>query len=357
MAALPQWELTMKVTQLLGLRGPWCCQICRDTDCLVSRSYDPIRVLFQASCSWRSDGLFGQSFSIAPPVQALTGLPCLGPFSVFHLKGPPWIRSYSVVQCLRHLTRQALYCSAADSGSGAREAMVVAPPLHVTQQYRLASMAAWFSSTSIPHHSLLPHTPQSISLQSSAALTLGVLHNAQTPAPSPCGFQRTCVPVQDMHGCSKVCLSLFPFRLPQTSCFISALNVSPLTDSCPKVGIGPLLQICHQLRAGPVLPTLLFFPLVPSSYRVLRGSIYSLRWSGAPVCSQLVFCMHFCVWRCLPDASVETDVLHIHLLLCHLVLLMLYLYKMPSVCLAHGRPSRYDSLGALCASLTYVAGK
>ena len=28
-------------------------------------------------------------------------------------------------------------------------------------------------------------------------------------------------------------------------------------------------------------------------------------WSGPPVCSQLVFCIHFCVWRCVPDVSVE----------------------------------------------------
>ena len=31
-------------------------------------------------------GLFGQSFSIAPPIQALRGLPCLGSFSVQHIR-------------------------------------------------------------------------------------------------------------------------------------------------------------------------------------------------------------------------------------------------------------------------------
>jgi len=45
-------------------------------------------------------------------------------------------------------------------------------------------------------------------------------------------------------------------------------------------------------------------------------------WSGTPVYSQLMFCMYFCVWRCIPDVSMERDVLHIHLLLCHLVLLL-----------------------------------
>ena len=42
------------------------------------RSYGPFTVLFQASCSWQSEGLFGQSFSGAPPIQALRGFPCLG---------------------------------------------------------------------------------------------------------------------------------------------------------------------------------------------------------------------------------------------------------------------------------------
>ena len=38
--------------------------------------------LFLSLCSWRSDGLFGQYFSVVPPVQAFRGLPCLGPCSV-----------------------------------------------------------------------------------------------------------------------------------------------------------------------------------------------------------------------------------------------------------------------------------
>ena len=97
----------MKVVQLLGLWGPWWRQVCRDTYCLRGRSYGPIRVFFRASCSWQSEGLFGQSFSIAPPIQALRGLPCLGSFSaaqgIRHKEGLPWLGSYSVVQCLKHL--------------------------------------------------------------------------------------------------------------------------------------------------------------------------------------------------------------------------------------------------------------
>ena len=84
-AAPPQWELSVKVAQLLGLQGPWKRQVCRDKDCFCCRSYGSIRVFFWASCSWPSEGLFGQSFSIALPVQALRGLPCLGSFSVVRL--------------------------------------------------------------------------------------------------------------------------------------------------------------------------------------------------------------------------------------------------------------------------------
>ena len=42
---------------------------------------------------------------------------------------------------------------------GEREAMVMAPPPSVAQQYRLASTAAWLSSTGTSHHHLLPDIP------------------------------------------------------------------------------------------------------------------------------------------------------------------------------------------------------
>ena len=57
-ATLPQGGLSVKAAQLLGLRAPWQHQVCRDVDCLCGRSYGPIRVFFQASCIWRSEGLF-----------------------------------------------------------------------------------------------------------------------------------------------------------------------------------------------------------------------------------------------------------------------------------------------------------
>ena len=124
----------------------------------------------------------------------------------------------------------------------------------------------------------------SVSPKSTAALALGLLYNPQTPAPSLFLFQGTCIPVQGMYGCCKDCLILIPFRLPQISCFILSLKCfSSDSDSCPTVGIRPLLEFPHPLRVGPVLLTLLFFPLVPSFYRVLRGSIYPFPLAG-PSC-------------------------------------------------------------------------
>ena len=75
---------------------------------------------------------------------------------------------------------------------------------------------------------------------------------------------------------------------------ISLKCASSDSDNCPSEGIRPLLQFLHPPRAGPVLLTLLFFPLVPSLLSFARFYVLFL-WSGTPVRSQLVFCMHFCV--------------------------------------------------------------
>ena len=137
-------------------------------------------------------------------------------------------------------------------------------------------MTAWLSSTNSYFTS-----PQFVSLQSTAALALVLLHNSYSPAPSHCTFQGTSVPVQGMYGCGKDCLILIPFRLPLISCFTLSLKCfSSDSDNCPDVGIGPLLQFPRPPRVVPVLLILLFSPspLVPLSSRVLRGSIYSFPW-------------------------------------------------------------------------------
>ena len=92
-AALPQGELSMKMVYCLAFEDPggskWAGTWTASAEGLVTFSES----FFRASCSWRSEGLFGQSFSVALPVQTLRGLPCLGSFSVErcirHLKGHP----------------------------------------------------------------------------------------------------------------------------------------------------------------------------------------------------------------------------------------------------------------------------
>ena len=181
---------------------------------------------------------------------------------------------------------QPLYCSADNAGVLARE----------TQQYHLASVAARLSSTAISHHDLLPHIP-SIGLSAvNSSPRPGIASQSLYSSSQLLHFLETCVPVRGMYGCGKDCLILIPFRLPQISCFTLSLKCfSSDSDNYPNVGTGPLLQFPHLLRAGPVLLTLLFFPLVLLSYQVLYGLYILFHWSDAPFCSQLVFCMHFCV--------------------------------------------------------------
>ena len=140
----------------------------------------------------------------------------------------------------------------------------MAPP---TMQYRLASTAAQLSSTGISHHSLLPHIP-SIRLSAiNSSPCPGIAPQSLNSSSQPLHLPGDLIPFRNMYGCSKDCLILIPFRLPQISCFTLSLKCfSSDSDSCPDMGIRTLLQFPHPPRAGPVLLTLLFLPLVPSSY-------------------------------------------------------------------------------------------
>ena len=132
-------------------------------------------------------------------------------------------------------------------------------------------------------------SPLAAFLQSIAALAQGLFLNPYAPGLSCCA-KGTCFPVRGMYGCGKDCLILIPFRLSQISCFILSLKCfSSDPDNCPNVGIGPHLRFQHPPRAGPVLVTLLFFPLVPLSYRVF-ACFYILFSSGQVVPSALSCC-------------------------------------------------------------------
>ena len=135
-------------------------------------------------------------------------------------------------------------------------------------------MAAWLSSTSISHHNLLPHIP---------LIHLSTVNSSPRPgiAPQSLNSSSQLLPLPGDLCVSRVCMAvartaiLIPFRPPEISCFTLSLKCfSSDSDNRPDVGIRPLLPFPHPPRAGPVLLTLLFSPLVPSSYRVLWGSIY-----------------------------------------------------------------------------------
>ena len=164
----------------------------------------------------------------------------------------------------------------------------------MTQQYHLASMAAQLSSRAFPTTISSLTSPQSISAVNSSPQP-GI-----TPQPLNSSSQTLHLP-RDLHSCPgyvwlRQGLILIPFRLPQINCFTVSLKCfSSDSDNCPNVGIRPLLQFPHLRRAGPVLLTLLFSPwfLPPAEFCVGLDILFC--WSGTPVPSHLVFCMHFCV--------------------------------------------------------------
>ena len=130
--------------------------------------------------------------------------------------------------------------------------------------------------------------------------------------------------LSDVYDCGKECLILIPFRLPQINCF-------RLINSQPKIF---LLWSRQLIPCGDRTPTLVLpptegrprpnnipVPPTPSSFTLPNFVVLYIifLWSGTPVSSQLLFCTHFCVWRCILDVSVERNVLHFQLLFCHFV--------------------------------------
>ena len=153
-----------------------------------------------------------------------------------------------------------------------RESMVMAPP----PTRDSAVLPCFHGCPAFLHRHFPPQSPPlhtlNLSLSSQQQpLALGLLHNPWTPAPSRCTFQGIYVPVWSMYGCSKDCI---PFRLPQISCFTLSLKCFSSDSVAQMWGSDPCFSSPTLQGGVPVLLTLLFFSLVPSSYRVLCGSIY-----------------------------------------------------------------------------------
>ena len=158
-------------------------------------------------------------------------------------------------------------------------------------------MDAWLSSTGISHHDLLPHLPLICLSTVNSSPQPGITPHSPNSSSSCCAFQGTHIPVWGMYGYSKDCLIFIPFRLPQISCFTLSLKCfSSDSDNCPDVGIRPLLQFPPSAKGMSSLSNIPVSP--PRSFVLLSFCVvlYILFcWSGTPVDSELVFCMHFCI--------------------------------------------------------------
>ena len=158
---------------------------------------------------------------------------------------------------------QPLDCSDANVGvCVGREALAMAPP-----PTRVSAVSPCFCGyLTFFHWHFPPLSPPShpfgssiCSQQQPSLWDCSTIPKLQLPATVP--SRGPSVPVQGMYDCGKDCLSLIPFRLPQISWFTLSLKCFfSGSDSCPSVGIGPLLQFPHLLRAGSILLTLLFSP-------------------------------------------------------------------------------------------------
>ena len=133
---------------------------------------------------------------------------------------------------------QPLYCSAASAGMwGERGYGDGSTSYTCLSSIPLLPWLPSFPPQAFPIKISSLTSPRSVLPQSTAAITLELLHNPSAPASSCCALQGTCFPVRGMYGCGKDCLILIPFRLPQISCFTLSLKltqtIAPLTGLDP----------------------------------------------------------------------------------------------------------------------------
>ena len=181
-------------------------------------------------------------------------------------------------------------------------------PLSSTPNAWLSSIALlpWlldFPPQAFPITTCCLRSPRSASLQSTAALALGLLHNPCIPAPRHC--------LGDLCPCLGYDYSKdwFSFHLGchRSAVSLSALNVSPLTQTIALMWGQMPASFSPTAEAGPVL---VFPPLVPLSYRVFHPSIYcfpavrySCLLSGGVLQALLCLKVHswcICGKRCTP---------------------------------------------------------
>ena len=161
----------------------------------------------------------------------------------------------------------------------------------MTQQCRLASMAAWLSSPGISHHNLLPHIP---------LIHLSAVNSSPRPEIAPQSPNSSSSPQclagdlcpcpgcvwlpQGLSGCRRSAVSLL------------ALDVSSLTQTVVLLwGRDPCFspppaEGRSSSTGTPVPPTQ---SLRPTKFCLALRILFL--WTGPPVRSQLVVCVHVCV--------------------------------------------------------------
>ena len=208
---------------------------------------------------------------------------------------------------------------------GEREAMVMAPrDSAVSPCFHgcLAFLHRHFPPRSPPSH---PLCPPLCSQQQPSHWECSTIPKLQLPATAP-SRRPAFLPSICMAAARTVWVS-FHLGCHRSAVSLSALNVSSLTQTVALLwGSDPLLQFPYPPRAGPVLLTLLFFPLSPSSYRVLHGSIYSfplVRYSCllSTVVLNALLGLKVYSWCIHGDKCIPCP-----LILCHLVLWKLVTY-------------------------------
>ena len=187
----------------------------------------------------------------------------------------------------------------------------------MTQQYCLASMAAWLSSTGISHHDLLPHILSILLSTVNSSPRPGITPHSPNSSSQPLHLPGDPCPSLGYVWLCKDPLILIPFRLPQVHCFTLSLKCfSSDSDSCPTVGIRPLLQfhLPTEGRSSPTntpvfppssffLPSFAWFYIFFSSGSVLLSA---LSWfSACTSVSEGVFLMY--LWREMYSTSTYSS--------------------------------------------------
>ena len=195
--------------------------------------------------------------------------------------------SYSVVHCIRRLIGQLLYCSPPHAGVWGERLWWWLHPLCMTQQYHLASMAAWLSSTGICHSHLLSHIPsiRLVTVNSSSCCSTVPKHQlpAAVPSKGPAFLSGVCV------AATRTVWFSFHLGCHRSAVSLSALKVSALTRQLPQCGDRtPALVLTAEGRSSPTNT-----PVSPPSTCILPSFawVYVFFSTGQVLLSALSWCL------------------------------------------------------------------